>query len=83
MRVWAWEFLGLWCRDFVLRVVRHRDTPLGCDESSAGGIGLPQAPLKLGNAIFGIGTENNRLFPHRSVLDRGVALSTGCMNAPT
>jgi MFS superfamily sulfate permease-like transporter len=43
-------------------------------------LALPQAPLTLGNAIFGIRTENNRLFPHRSVSDRGVALSTGCMN---
>jgi len=43
-------------------------------------LALPQAPLTLGNAIIGIRTENNRLFPHRSVSDRGVALSTGWMN---
>jgi len=43
-------------------------------------LALPQAPLTLGNAIIGIRAENNRLFPHRGVTDRGVALSTGCMN---
>jgi len=43
-------------------------------------LALPQAPLTLGNAIIGVRTENNRLFPHRSVTDRTVALSTGCMN---
>jgi MFS superfamily sulfate permease-like transporter len=43
-------------------------------------LALPQAPLTLGNAIIGIRAENNRLFPHRSVSDRGVALSTGWMN---
>jgi MFS superfamily sulfate permease-like transporter len=43
-------------------------------------LALPQAPLTLGNAILGIRAENNRIFPHRSVSDRGVALSTGCMN---
>lgn len=43
-------------------------------------LALPQAPLTLGNAIIGIRTENNRLFPQRSVSDRAVALSTGWMN---
>ena len=36
-------------------------------------LALPQAPLTLGNAIIGIRAENNRLFPHRGVSDRGVA----------
>ena len=43
-------------------------------------LALPQTPLTLGNAIIGIRAENNRLFPQRSVADRTVALSTGCMN---
>lgn len=43
-------------------------------------LALPQAPLTLGNAIIGIRAENNRLFPHRSVSERTVSLSTGCMN---
>ena len=43
-------------------------------------LALPQAPLTLGNAIIGIRSENNRLFPDRPVTDRGMALSTGLMN---
>ncbi len=43
-------------------------------------LALPQAPLTLGNAIIGIKTENNRLFPDRPVSERKVALSTGVMN---
>ena len=43
-------------------------------------LALPQAPLTLGNAIIGIRSENNRLFPQRPVTERGMALSTGLMN---
>jgi hypothetical protein len=43
-------------------------------------LALPQAPLTLGNAIIGIRSENNRLFPDRPVSERSVALSTGWMN---
>lgn len=41
---------------------------------------LPQLPLTLGNAVIAIREENNRLFPHRPVTDKGVAVSTGLMN---
>jgi len=43
-------------------------------------LALPQVPLTLGNAIVAITEENNRLFPHRFVNERGVAISTGLMN---
>jgi hypothetical protein len=43
-------------------------------------LALPQVPLTLGNAIIGITEENNRLFPHRPVTERGVSISTGVMN---
>ena len=43
-------------------------------------LGLPQAPLTLGNAILGITAENNELFPHRPVKEKTVALDHGFMN---
>lgn len=43
-------------------------------------LALPQWPLTLGNAIVGVRTEHNRLFPQRPVSDRQLALSTGWMN---
>ncbi|MCL5264458.1 MAG: putative sulfate/molybdate transporter [Chloroflexi bacterium] len=43
-------------------------------------LGLPQAPLTLGNAILGITAENNELFPDRSIKVRTVALDHGFMN---
>lgn len=43
-------------------------------------LALPQVPLTLGNAILAITEENNRLFPHRPVTEREVAISTGIMN---
>jgi MFS superfamily sulfate permease-like transporter len=43
-------------------------------------LALPQIPLTLGNAVIAIKEENNRLFPHRSVTENGVAVSTGVMN---
>lgn len=43
-------------------------------------LALPQIPLTLGNAIIAIREENNRLFPNRSVSEKGVAVSTGLMN---
>jgi MFS superfamily sulfate permease-like transporter len=43
-------------------------------------LALPQLPLTLGNAVIAIKEENNRLFPHRPVTEKGVAVSTGVMN---
>ncbi|HEX9812008.1 MAG TPA: putative sulfate/molybdate transporter [Burkholderiales bacterium] len=43
-------------------------------------LALPQLPLTLGNAVIAVREENNRLFPDRSVTERGVAVSTGLMN---
>lgn len=43
-------------------------------------LALPQIPLTLGNAIIAIREENNRLFPHRPVTEKGVSISTGFMN---
>jgi hypothetical protein len=43
-------------------------------------LALPQVPLTLGNAIIAITEENNRIFPHRTVNEKQVAISTGLMN---
>jgi len=43
-------------------------------------LGLPQAPLTLGNAIIGTAEENNELFPDRPVKVRNLALNHGVMN---
>ncbi len=43
-------------------------------------LALPQVPLTLGNAVIAITEENNRLFPHRTVNENNVAISTGLMN---
>jgi hypothetical protein len=43
-------------------------------------LALPQVPLTLGNAIMAISDENNRIFPHRPVSEKQVAISTGIMN---
>ena len=43
-------------------------------------LGLPQAPLTLGNAIIGTVEENNELFPDRPVTVKTIALDHGFMN---
>lgn len=43
-------------------------------------LALPQIPLTLGNGIFAVASENNELFPERSVTPKKVAISTGIMN---
>lgn len=43
-------------------------------------LGLPQAPLTLGNAIVGTVEENNHLFPDRPVRVKTVAIDHGLMN---
>jgi len=43
-------------------------------------LGLPQAPLTLGNAILGIAAENNELFPDRPLKVKTIALDHGLMN---
>ena len=43
-------------------------------------LGLPQAPLTLGNAILGIAHENNELFPEHPMKVKTVALDHGLMN---
>ncbi len=43
-------------------------------------LGLPQAPLTLGNAIIGTAEENNELFPDRPVSVKTIALDHGFMN---
>lgn len=43
-------------------------------------LGLPQAPLTLGNAIIGTAEENNKLFPERPVRVKAIALDHGFMN---
>ena len=43
-------------------------------------LGLPQAPLTLGNAILGVTAENNELFPDRPVKVKTIALDHGLMN---
>jgi MFS superfamily sulfate permease-like transporter len=43
-------------------------------------MGIPQAPLTLGNAVVAVTAENNRLFPDRPTIEKKVALSQGLMN---
>jgi predicted benzoate:H+ symporter BenE len=43
-------------------------------------LGLPQAPLTLGNAIIGTVAENNAYFPDRKVTAKAIAIDHGVMN---
>lgn len=43
-------------------------------------LGLPQAPLTLGNAVLGTVAENNQIFPDRPLKVRTLAYSHGLMN---
>jgi MFS superfamily sulfate permease-like transporter len=43
-------------------------------------LGLPQAPLTLGNAIIGTVSENNAHFPDRKVTAKAITLDHGLMN---
>jgi predicted benzoate:H+ symporter BenE len=43
-------------------------------------LGLPQAPLTLGNAIIGTVAENNQNFPDRKVTAKTISLDHGVMN---
>ena len=43
-------------------------------------LGLPQAPLTLGNAIIGTAEENNELFPDRPANVKTIAVDHGFMN---
>lgn len=46
-------------------------------------LGIPQAPLTLGNAVIAVTAENNRLFPERPVTEKKIAFSQGVMNLIT
>ncbi len=43
-------------------------------------LGLPQAPLTLGNAIIGTVAENNHYFPDRKVTAKTISIDHGLMN---
>jgi MFS superfamily sulfate permease-like transporter len=43
-------------------------------------LGLPQAPLTLGNAIIGTVAENNEYFPDRKVTVKTISIDHGVMN---
>jgi MFS superfamily sulfate permease-like transporter len=43
-------------------------------------LGLPQAPLTLGNAIIGTVAENNEYFPDRKVTAKTICIDHGVMN---
>jgi MFS superfamily sulfate permease-like transporter len=43
-------------------------------------LGLPQAPLTLGNAIIGTVAENNQHFPDKKVTAKGISIDHGVMN---
>ena len=43
-------------------------------------LGLPQAPLTLGNAILATVTENNNYFPQRKVTSKKISIDHGVMN---
>ncbi len=43
-------------------------------------LGIPQAPLTLGNAIIGTVAENNQYFPDRKVTAKAISIDHGVMN---
>jgi MFS superfamily sulfate permease-like transporter len=43
-------------------------------------LGLPQAPLTLGNAVIGIVAENNAYFPDRKITAKKISIDHGVMN---
>jgi MFS superfamily sulfate permease-like transporter len=43
-------------------------------------LGLPQAPLTLGNAVIATVSENNRYFPDRKVTAKTISIDHGIMN---
>jgi MFS superfamily sulfate permease-like transporter len=43
-------------------------------------LGLPQAPLTLGNAVIATVSENNRYFPDRKVTAKAISIDHGIMN---
>ena len=43
-------------------------------------LGLPQAPLTLGNAIIGTVAENNEYFPDRKITAKKISIDHGVMN---
>src|SRR5512139_872165 len=43
-------------------------------------LGLPQAPLTLGNAVIGTVAENNEYFPDRKVTAKTISIDHGVMN---
>jgi len=43
-------------------------------------LGLPQAPLTLGNAVIATVSENNRYFPDRKVTAKTISIDHGVMN---
>jgi MFS superfamily sulfate permease-like transporter len=43
-------------------------------------LGLPQAPLTLGNAVIATVSENNRYFPNRKVTAKTISIDHGIMN---
>ncbi|MDD3652567.1 MAG: putative sulfate/molybdate transporter [Desulfotomaculaceae bacterium] len=43
-------------------------------------LGIPQAPLTLGNSVIATVEENNRLFPERPVTEKKIATSLGLLN---
>jgi len=67
--------IGLRIPDLTLLDLRWNDLFVGTVL-----LALPQLPLTLGNAVIGIREENNKLFPHQQVTEKGVAISTGLMN---
>ncbi len=46
-------------------------------------LGLPQAPLTLGNAIIGTVAENNEYFPDRKITAKTISIDHGVMNLIT
>jgi len=43
-------------------------------------LGIPQAPLTLGNAVIGTTAENNQHFPDRPVTAKAISIDHGVMN---
>ena len=70
-------------RSFVPRMLAQKEESYIVNTASAAGLLAPPGSgvyAASKHAVVAITEENNRLFPHRPVDERGVAISTGLMN---
>ena len=89
---WIWNRYGLYSKTGIVEELSHLSIRFRLPELTFGQIswkellsgfiilGLPQAPLTLGNAIIATVSENNRYFPDRKVTAKTISIDHGVMN---